>query len=316
MPDSGIVGFQERDRRLGHGEPGLCTKPCHAARCGHRQSLAQYLLIGVRTECHEHTSLRHQVAGSHSGLHPHSHRHAGTGHRRQHVDVQHPQWVHAAPGALCRPRSPGPHLSRHSPGFARRFLAGRLPRSEARDGRLRRNCHLCRFRCEPLRTRQTGRDGDGPPHLRQSFLHPWRHTRAWPQLPSRRRDPGQPPRPRHLSPLLAEPLRGRRSRHRPYGPRRRRTVRDRRRDARHVQRLAAPELGRRLPSPGSERKGDPRPQLHQAPPRRASLRHPHPHPGRSLRRRFRPPARSRLSRRQRREHLAHRRDRRQLHQQG
>jgi predicted permease len=34
-------------------------------------------------------------------------------------------------------------------------------------------------------------------------------------------------------------------------------------------------LGRRLPSPRSQRKGDPRPQLHQAPPRRASLRHPH-----------------------------------------
>ena len=32
--------------------------------------------------------------------------------------------------------------------------------------------------------------------------------RARPQLPSRRRDPGQPPRPRHQSPLLAESLRG------------------------------------------------------------------------------------------------------------
>ena len=32
--------------------------------------------------------------------------------------------------------------------------------------------------------------------------------RARPQLPSRRRDPGQPPRPHHQSPLLAESLRG------------------------------------------------------------------------------------------------------------
>ncbi len=42
----------------------------------------------------------------------------------------------------------------------------------------------------------------------------------------------------------------------------------------------------------SAKEGNPRPKLHLAPPRRASLPHPHSRPGRSLHRQLRPPPRS------------------------
>src|SRR5216684_5550381 len=111
--------------------------------------------------------------------------------------------------ALSRQPPTGPHLSDHSPGFAGRNLHGRLPGSKGRDERLRRNRRLRLFGHEPLPARRTRRHGAWRSHLRQSFFHARHSAASRPQLPSRRSDLRQPPRPNHQSPVLAEPVRQR-----------------------------------------------------------------------------------------------------------
>ena len=49
-PDSGTVGCQERTGGCCLESLGLGSTPCHAARCGQRQSLARYLLSGEQSQ--------------------------------------------------------------------------------------------------------------------------------------------------------------------------------------------------------------------------------------------------------------------------